>query len=95
MKEKLLEYFDKELIITEIIGRDNVFSLKGIADAILQKFHQSLATKKSQEDEKRIIIKTVARLFKQNIKGVTTLVMFYPQVDADVDKLTGSLCRSH
>ena len=85
MKEKLLEYFDKELIITEIIGRANANSLKGTVDAILQEFRLSQATDKSQEDEKRII-ETAARLLKQYIKGVTTPGMFYPEVDAVVDK---------
>ena len=86
MKEMLLEHFGYEILVTEINGRGNVITLKGMANFILQEFHQSLAANERQEEEKHMIIQTPARLVKQDIKAVTTPGTSYPQVDTDVEK---------
>lgn len=95
MKEKLVEHFGKEIVITEINGRPNVVALKSTADSILKEFHKSQLGNISQEEEKRAIIQTAARLIKQDIKGITTSGMQYPQIEEDaethVEFLTESL----
>ncbi|XP_028513605.1 uncharacterized protein LOC114574641 [Exaiptasia diaphana] len=95
MKEKLIDHFGNDVVITEINGLSNVVALKRTADSVLKEFHKSQKNKLSQDDEKKAIIQTAARLIKQEIKNVTTTGASYPQIEDDaehhVEFLTESL----
>ena len=85
MKEKLKEHFGDRIVVTNVNGRPNVVTFKTTADAILQEFHaQSFG--KDQEEEKMSIIRTAAKLIKQDIKAIVTSDTSYPKVDEDLEK---------
>ena len=84
MKTKLLEYFGDKIIITDINGKPNVVTFKTTATAILQEFHAHedvLDIKEEQEN----IIKTAAKLIKNDLKSIPTSSDSYPTITTDAE----------
>ena len=75
-KARLKEYFGDQIIITDINGKSNVVTLRSTAECVLQEFHDR------QEDdpdiEKIHLIKTAAKLIRNDIKSVGTSNEHYP-----------------
>lgn len=83
-KTKLLEYFGDKIIITDVNGKPNVVTLKTTATAILQEFH----FREYQDDldinaEQMNIVKTAAKLIKNDIKSIPTSSDSYPTITTD------------
>ena len=76
MKARLKEYFGDQIIITDINGKSNVVTLRSTAECVLQEFHDR------QEDdpdmEKIHLIKTAAKLIRNDIKSVGNSNEHYP-----------------
>lgn len=86
MKTKLLEYFGDEITITDINGKPNVVTFRTTAMAILQEFH----FREHQDDldineEQMNIIKTAARLIKNDLKSIPTSSDSYPTITTDAE----------
>ena len=69
MKNKLHEHFGDRVVITEINGKSNVVTFKSTAVNILNEFFHT-PNNEDSETEKRRIIKTAAKLIKNDIKAV-------------------------
>jgi len=83
MKTKIKEHFGDQIIITEINGKPNVVTFRTTAETILDEFHVTNQKSVDQETEKLNIIKTAARLIKNDIKAVETSNDKYPLIDND------------
>ena len=86
MKTKLLEYFGDKIIITDINGKANVVTFRTTATAILQEFH----FREHQDDldineEQMNIIKTAAKLIKNDLKSIPTSSDSYPTITTDAE----------
>ena len=86
MKTKLLEYFGDKIIITDINGKANVVTFRTTATAILQEFH----FREQQDDldineEQMNIIKTAAKLIKNDLKSIPTSSDSYPTITTDAE----------
>ena len=86
MKTKLLEYFGDEITITDINGKPNVVTFRTTATAILQEFH----FREHQDDldineEQMNIIKTAAKLIKNDLKSIPTSSDSYPTITTDAE----------
>lgn len=85
MRAKLKQHLGEDVIITNINGKPNVVTFQTTANHILQEFHNSQERKECQENEALNIIKTAAKLIKNDIKHCSTCKEeFYPSVDTDV-----------
>ena len=86
MKTKLLEYFGDKIIITDINGKANVVTFRTTASAILQEFY----FRERQDDldineEQMNIIKTAAKLIKNDLKSIPTSSDSYPTITTDAE----------
>ena len=86
MKTKLLDHFGDKIIITDINGRPNVVTFRTTATAILQEFHFL----EHQDDldineEQMNIIKTAAKLIKNDLKSIPTSSDSYPTITTDAE----------
>ena len=86
MKTKLLEHFGDKIIITDINGKPNVVTFRTTATAILQEFHFL----EHQDDldineEQMNIIKTAAKLIKNDLKSIPTSSDSYPTITTDAE----------
>ena len=86
MKTKLLEYYGDKIIITDINGKPNVVTFRTTATAIFQEFH----FREHQDDldineEEMNIIKTAAKLIKNDIKSIATSSDSYPAITTDAE----------
>ena len=73
MKTKLLEYFGDKIIITDINGKANVVTFRTTATAILQEFHfREYQDDLDINEEQMNIIKTAAKLIKNDLKSIPT-----------------------
>ena len=77
MKTKLLEYFRDKIIITDINGKPNVVNFRTTATAILQEFHEHQDDVHIKEQQMNII-KTAAKLIKNDLKSIATSSDSYP-----------------
>lgn len=78
MKRKLLKHFGSSIIITEINGLANVVTFQATASNIINNFYKQ-PKDLSQEDEKKLIIETAAKLIKSDIKTIDTNKSTYPE----------------
>lgn len=87
MKDQIQKQFGNQIIITEVNGKPNVVTWWSTAANILQEFH-SQQKQESPEGEKLRIIKTAAKLIKNDMKSVIQQKDFYPQYEelASVEK---------
>lgn len=76
-KQRLVEHFGDSVIITEINGKQNVVTLRRTASSILHDFY-SQCKSDNPESEKVKLIKTAAKLIKNDIKSVNTNRNVYP-----------------
>ena len=86
MKTKLLEHFGDKIILTDINGKPNVVTFRTTAKAILQEFHFL----EHQDDldineEQMNIIKTAAKLIKNDLKSIPTSSDSYPTITTDAE----------
>jgi hypothetical protein len=79
MKEKLKEHFGDELIFTDLAGKSNVVTFRYKASQILHNFYKEHEKKKDQEQEKRLIIETAAKLILTDIKDKDFDLSVYPE----------------
>ena len=86
MKKMLKDHFGDRIVITDVNGRPNVVTLQTTVVAILQDFHAQSFNKDQEEDEKWSIIRTAAKLIKQDIKAILPTDAFYPKVEEDLEK---------
>ena len=84
MKTKLLEYFGDKIIITDSNGKPKVVTFRTTAATILQEFHVKQKNL-DIEAEKMNIIKTAAKLIKNDLKSIKTTNVNYPEIDSDVE----------
>ena len=84
MKTKLLEYFGDKIIITDVNGKPNVVTFTTTAATILQEFHVKQKNL-DIEAEKMDIIKTAAKLIKNDLKSIKTTNENYLEIDSDVE----------
>ena len=80
MKRRLLDYFGKRVIITEMKGKPNIITLRSTASNILQKFY-SLPKPEDPEQQKLRVIETAAKLIQTDIKTVETRKDIYPSAE--------------
>lgn len=76
LKEKLLQYFKNEIIITNMKGKKNVVTFRTSAERILYQFAKKET--ESEEEKKRNIIETAAKLILADLKMVDTNKQQYP-----------------
>ena len=79
MQQKLKEHFGNKIIQTEINGKCNVVTLRSKASEVLHDFYSQRDL--DVEKDKVRIIKTVAKLIKDDIKFVSTSHCNYPGTD--------------
>ena len=79
MKMKLDEYFGDKILQTEINGKPNVVTFRSTAKVVLQDFYGH-AQAADTEKEKMRIIKTAAKLIRDDIKSVMTSHELYPDI---------------
>ncbi|XP_060600668.1 uncharacterized protein LOC132754090 [Ruditapes philippinarum] len=77
MKKRVIEHFGGRVTVTEFNGKHNVITFKSNADAILHAFYRRNGTNDS-ESEKRMIIKTAAKLIFNDIKSDKYQKEIYP-----------------
>jgi len=77
MKDQIQKKFGDKVIITEINGKPNVVTMWSNATSILQDFHSQPKTANPQQ-EKDNIIKTAAKLLKNDIKMIQQQSDMYP-----------------
>ena len=77
MKRKLKEHFMEKIVITTINGVDNVVTFKQTAQSVINEFYWK-PRQTSNEEEKERIIKTAAKLLKDDIKNIDVSSDFYP-----------------
>ena len=85
MKQKIEEHFGNQIIITEINGKANVVTFRSTAEVILNDFHHTNQKSGDKESEKLNIIKTAARLIKNDIRAMKTSNDKYPIIDNDIE----------
>ena len=86
MKTKLLEYFGDRIIITDINGKANVVTFRTMATAILQEFHfREHQDALDINEEQMNIIKTAAKLIKNDLKSIPTSSDSYPTITTDAE----------
>ncbi|KAL5022622.1 hypothetical protein ScPMuIL_001777 [Solemya velum] len=76
MKDCLLEHFGTRIIITEINGKSNVVTFRGVASTMLHNFYNQKKT--DTQAEKMRLIKTAAQLIKSDIKSIVQDKNVYP-----------------
>ena len=79
MQQKLKEHFGNKIIQTEINGKCNVVTLRSKASEVLHDFYSQRDL--DVEKDKVRIIKTAAKLIKDDIKFVSTSHCNYPGTD--------------
>ena len=84
MKTKLLEYFKDKIIITDINGKPNVVTFRTTATAILQEFHKRQDDVDIKEQQMNVI-KTAAKLIKNDLKSIATSGDSYPSIATDAE----------
>jgi len=72
-----LKYFGDKIIITNINGKPNVVTFRTTATAILQEFHKHQDDVDIKEQQMNII-KTAAKLIKNDLKSIPTSSDSYP-----------------
>ena len=77
LKQKILEYFGKEVLITEINGKANVVTFRSAASSVLHKFYEQPKHHDSHKEQLRII-ETAATLIKNEIKSMNATKTTYP-----------------
>ena len=86
MKERILEHFGENVIITSKPGMTNIVTFRRTAASILEEFHSQQKDYTNPEDEKLNVIRTAAKLLRSDIKRIETPDDYYPVVDNDIDK---------
>jgi hypothetical protein len=77
MKDRILEHFGTRIIITEINGKPNVVTFRGVASTMLHDFYHQ-QKEADTEAEKMRLIKTVVQLIKSDIKSIVHDKNVYP-----------------
>lgn len=77
MKQKLMEHFGDNIIITEINGKSNVVTLRRTASSILHEFYKQQESV-NNEARKSDIIKAAAKLIQSDIKSKIVGKAVYP-----------------
>lgn len=85
MKIKLKEHYGNSIIITELNGKENVVTFRQNAATILHTFYKE-SVLKSDEENKRFLIKTAATLIKNDIRNMPVEKAFYPSVQDILSK---------
>ena len=78
MKKKIIEYFDCEILISELNGQKNVITFKSTADSLLHSFYRK---SESSSSEKDAVIKAAAQLIVEDIKSLQCDKQNYPTTD--------------
>ena len=77
MKKKLTEYFGSSIVISQSDGKSDKITLKVTASSIINDFYHS-PKNQTPEEEKYQIIKTAAKLMKNDIQSMDTDKSSYP-----------------
>eukprot|EP00794_Sanderia_malayensis_P001581 gene1581-1746_t len=77
LKQKILEYFGKEVLITEINSKANVVTFRSTAASVLHKFYEQPKHQHSEKEQLRII-ETAATLIQNEIKSMSATKTTYP-----------------
>lgn len=77
LKRKLRDHFVDNIIITDIVGKSSVVTLRETAKSILQTFYNR-PQNDNHEDEKKAIIKAAAQLIKSDVQSLTGEKEVYP-----------------
>jgi 5'-3' exonuclease len=86
MKIKLKRHYGMSIIITELNGKENVVTFRQTATNILHNFYKESEVLKSDEENKRFLIKTAATLIKNDIRNMPVDKSFYPSVQDILSK---------
>ena len=74
------------IIITELNGKENVVTFRRTATNILHNFYKESEVLKSDEENKRFLIKTAATLIKNDKRNMPVDKSFYPSVQDILSK---------
>ena len=88
MKQKISEHFSDKVLFTNIHGKENVVTFRTTTSKILQDYY-SLPKGQDEEAEQIQIIKTVAKLIKNNMKALDVSDQ-YPSTE---DLYLGAQCN--
>jgi hypothetical protein len=86
MKIKLKRHYGMSIIITELNGKENVVTFRQTAATILHNFYKESEVLKSDEENKKFLIKTAATLIKNDIRNMPVDKSFYPSVQDILSK---------
>lgn len=86
MKERILEHFGDNVIITNQPGMPSIVTFRRTAASILEEFHMQQKENSNPEDEKLNVIRAAAKLLRSDIKCIETPSDIYPLIDSDIDK---------
>lgn len=86
MKERIMEHFGENVIITNKPGKRNIVTFRRTAASILDEFHMQQKEHVNPEDEKLDVIRAAAKLLRSDLKLVETPDDFYPLIETDVEK---------
>ena len=86
MKNEIQQHFNEKVVITANQGKENIVTLHTTASQIIDKFHQE--STKDEDQEKKLIIESAAKLIKQDIKEVKQVKDIYP----DLEDLSTETC---
>lgn len=77
MQSKLKEHFGNRIVITHVDGKSNIITFRETAEAVLQDFYNNQQNT-DVDTEKIQLIRTAAKLIRNDIKSITTNSDFYP-----------------
>jgi hypothetical protein len=87
MKERLMEHFGENVIITSKPGKTNIVTFRRTAASILEEFHTKQRERKNTDDEKMEVIRAAARLLRSDLKAMETPDdKHYPLIETDLEK---------
>eukprot|EP00794_Sanderia_malayensis_P017156 gene17156-18878_t len=86
MKEKIMEHFGENVIITNRPGKTNIVTFRRTVAFILQEFHSQQKEHSDPEDEKFDVIRAAAKLLRSDIKLIKTPNDYYPLIETGVEK---------
>lgn len=84
MKQKLMEQFGDEIIITQLSGKPDVVTFRSNASAIMFGLYKEQRTKDSKSETMRII-QTAAKLIRCDIKSMDISCRSYPSREQMAD----------
>lgn len=76
MKKMLIDHFKEDIIVSDMIGKSDVITLRRTAKSILREFYQT--PRNNSDLEKQAVIEAAAKLIKNEVKSVPGSKEYYP-----------------